>query len=58
VLIDSGSSHLFTNTQVVVQLQGVTNSTYPSSVKVANGALLFSSDELLKVEWVLQGHSF
>jgi hypothetical protein len=45
VLIDSGGSNSFISNLVAAQLQGVSSSTVPMKVQVANGQFLQSSSE-------------
>jgi hypothetical protein len=49
IVVNSGSSHSFISEQVAHQLQGVTPSAQLSHVKVANGSIMQSLAELLKV---------
>jgi hypothetical protein len=58
VLLDSGSSHSFISHQVVVHLQGLTPLSTCLSVKVADGAQLHCTHELVDVTWSLYGREF
>jgi hypothetical protein len=58
VLIDTCSFHSFISEHVATQLQGVTKVVRPARVQVANGTIIHSSEELLQVEWSLQGFLF
>ncbi|CAD6264066.1 unnamed protein product [Miscanthus lutarioriparius] len=58
ILIDSGSNHSFLSSTVAAQLQGVTPTTRPVIVKVANGGSMQCSEEIPSAEWSVQGYTF
>lgn len=58
ILLDSGSSHSFINTNVAAQLQGVVSLPLSLSVQVADGARLNCDTHFLDLVWSVQGFSF
>lgn len=58
ILIDSGSSTFFINERLIDGLPGVRPLGKTARVKVANGAELYCSQELVDCDWVSQGHQF
>uniref|UniRef100_A0A8R7V8Z0 Uncharacterized protein n=1 Tax=Triticum urartu TaxID=4572 RepID=A0A8R7V8Z0_TRIUA len=58
MLVDSGSSHSFISSTLAHQLQGVQSARRPLSVRVANGGVLRSDQEIPKCEWRSQGVKF
>lgn len=58
MLIDSGSSHSFVSTTLSTRLSGVVAARRPFPVRVADGAQLQCTQEILAGEWTVQGHTF
>lgn len=58
MLIDSGSSHSFLDTQVAHKFQGVQPLQKVLSVKVANGGIMLCSQLILHCAWWVQGVGF
>jgi len=58
ILVDSGSSHTFVNTEVAVELQGISALINPVGVQVADGSHMLCSSQILKEKWSIQGCSF
>lgn len=58
MLIDSGSSHCFVSETIASQLQGVERAVAPIQVKIADGATMTCSKELVGCEWWCQGVTF
>ena len=58
ILIDSGSSHTFVNTEVAPELQGISALINPVGVQVADGSHMLCSSQILKAKWSIQGCSF
>jgi hypothetical protein len=56
ILIDYGSSHSSISEQVDFSLVGVTSSSQPTWVKVANGQVVKSCYEILQAKWSVQGY--
>lgn len=56
--MDSGSSHSFLSSTIAAQIQGVTSTARPVSVKVANGSSMHCSEEIPSAEWSVQGYTF
>jgi hypothetical protein len=58
ILVDSGSSHNFVNSQLLQRCQLQTTPISAASVKVASGALLECNQVVKNMEWWTQGHTF
>jgi hypothetical protein len=58
MLLDSGSSHCFLNTNSVAAITGLTLVSTPLMVTVANGEVLTCTSELVEADWTLQGVPF
>jgi len=58
ILVDSGSSHTFVNTEVAAELQGISALVNPVGVQVADGSHMLCSSQIPKAEWSIQGCSF
>lgn len=58
ILVDSGSSHSFINSDVAASLPGAKPFSAPMIVRVADGAQLSCHSELPDLEWEVQGYSF
>lgn len=58
MLIDSGSTHSFLDTQIVHHLQGVVKLPVPVKVTVADGGLLQCEKQLPDCAWWLQGRCY
>lgn len=58
ILVDSGSSHSFVNTDLCTLLNLSIESTHPISVKVANGEVLQCAARVPAFDWWIQGHKF
>lgn len=58
ILLDSGSSHIFINTDMVDKLSVKPAQVPPMMVKVANGEMLSCTAELQGFSWWIQGHTF
>jgi hypothetical protein len=56
VLIDSGSSHTFLNTEIASRLQVPVTLVKQMMVKVANGATIPCNSEVQNFKWWCQGH--
>lgn len=58
MLLDSGSSHSFVNTETAQDWEGVQAMRVPLKVKVADGAVTLCDQEVPDCEYVIQGHRF
>lgn len=58
MLIDSGSTHSFLDTQIVHHLQGVVKLPVPVKVTVADGGLLQCEKQLPDCAWWMQGRCY
>ena len=58
VLVDSGSSTSFINARLTEGVEGISALSRPARVKIANGAELLCSQELVQYQWSAQGHQF
>ncbi|CAO2151592.1 unnamed protein product [Urochloa humidicola] len=58
ILVDSGSSHTFINSQLAQHLVGVLPISSSVNVQVANGQSLKCTSQLLQTEWVMEGYQF
>jgi hypothetical protein len=58
ILVDSGSSNAFINSSVMSRIAQKAGPTKPLKVKVANGHVIMSNEEVLDIEWWTQGHTF
>lgn len=58
VLIDSESSHMFINSATVTRFNCIMTPCVPMEVKVANGNVLVCDQEVPKLNWWTQGHTF
>jgi predicted aspartyl protease len=58
ILIDSGSTHSFLDSQFAQSLSGVQQMSSFVSVKVANGSSVTCSSHIPCAEWTIQGYSF
>jgi hypothetical protein len=58
ILVDSGSSHTFLNSNIAHKLQLQASPITPMSVKVANGVVLSCQTEVKDLECWIQGHTF
>jgi hypothetical protein len=58
ILVDSGSTNSFLDTQVASALTGVQHLSIPSSVTVANGGSVSCVAQIPYAEWSIQGYTF
>lgn len=58
ILVDSRSSQSFLSQQVIQGLEGLSPLAVPVQVRVANGATLSCSTQLLQAAWSVQGYQF
>jgi hypothetical protein len=58
ILVDSGSSNAFINSSVMSRIAQKAGPTKPLKVKVANGHVIMSNEEVLDIESWTQGHTF
>jgi hypothetical protein len=58
ILIDSGSSNSFLNTQLAPQLAGISEIASPTKVQVDNGQVIQCQSELQQACWEIQGVKF
>jgi hypothetical protein len=58
ILVDSGSSNTFINSSVLGRIPHTAEPAKPLKVKVANGQVIMSNEEVLDIEWWTQGHTF
>jgi predicted aspartyl protease len=58
ILVDSGSSHTFLNSDIASKLKVVAHPVMPMRVKVANGASIPCVSEVIDFEWWIQGLTF
>jgi hypothetical protein len=58
LLIDSGSTHTFVTKNFAERAGCVISSAPPLSVKVANGEIMLSFEQVIGLNWWTQGHTF
>lgn len=58
ILVDSGSSHSFVSSALAARLQGVQPAQRTMSVRVANGGILHSDQEIPACQWRSHGINF
>jgi hypothetical protein len=58
ILVDSGSSHTFLNASILPRISYQTTLAPPLRVKVPNGQVVLSTEEVHHFEWWIQGHTF